>query len=92
MHCKEIKSAWISWHCRVQGHNILASMGKVIRLGEKALNDLKGNESRTSIIKFREIAKDLMFLHKGRIVVIILHNFIPCEDALTDLEHMVTLW
>jgi hypothetical protein len=33
-----------------------------------------------------------MIIHSEQIVTIILHNFIPYEDVLIDLKHIVTLW
>jgi hypothetical protein len=32
-----------------------------------------------------------MFIHKGQIMTIILHCFIPYEDVLMDLQQIVTL-
>jgi hypothetical protein len=33
-----------------------------------------------------------MMFHNEQIVTIIFHNFIPCEDVLINLNHIVTLW
>ncbi len=48
-------------------------------------------KDQTFVNDLKEITKDLMIIHRGQIMFVILHSFISCEVVLMDLEQIVTL-
>jgi hypothetical protein len=67
------------------------SWARLLGLGKKYLKTLMEKKDQTFVNDLKEITKDLMIIHRGQIMFVILHSFISCEVVLMDLEQIVTL-
>jgi hypothetical protein len=51
---------------------------------------MEKNVNQLSMV-FQRSHKKFVFIHKGWIMIVIFHCFIPYEDALIDLQQIATL-
>ncbi len=81
-------SSWIIGHFRAGGHSIPESVRKVIGLGISTSSKAQNKGIYPLLDGFWEICEDSMLIHKGDMIAIILHGFVPPGEAF---EHVRTL-
>ncbi len=82
------ESSWIIGHFCAGGHSIPESVRKVIGVGIQTSSKAQNKGIYPLLDDFREIHEDSMLIHKGDMIAVILHGFVPPAEAS---EHVRTL-
>jgi hypothetical protein len=82
------ESSWIIGHFRAGGHSIPEFVRKVIGLGISTSSKAQNKGIYPLLDGFREIHEDSMLIHKGDMIAVILHGFVPPGEVS---EHIRTL-
>jgi hypothetical protein len=83
------ESQWMLDYFRKKGHNIPNFIQTIIRLGQGEKTTLKAQEKFQSCNDFQELGVSCLLVSNSIIIAILLHNFIPNEQALKDMVAMV---
>ncbi len=88
VHWGLLESAWILYHFQQKGIDIPDVVKDVVRPGCETTQELRMKKQNVTIDGFRELPIDRVLIYEGAVVAILLHEFVPSDQAV---EYFATM-
>ncbi len=87
-----MESAWILRHFRQKGIDIPDVVKDIIRFGCETTQELRMKERNATLDGFRKLLTDYVLIYEGAVVAILLHEFVPSDQAVEYFAVMAHMW
>ncbi|CAN5960662.1 unnamed protein product [Sphagnum jensenii] len=92
VHWGPLESAWILRHFRQKRIDIPDVVKDVVGLGCETTQELRMKKRNATLDGFRELLTDCVLIYEGVVVTILLHEFVPSDQAVEYFAAMVHMW
>jgi hypothetical protein len=92
VHWGLLESAWILRHFRQKGIDIPDVVKDVVRPGCETTQELRMKKQNVTVDGFRELLTDCVLIYERAVVAILLHEFVPSDQAVEYFVAMAHMW
>ncbi len=92
VHWGPLESAWILCHFRQKGIDIPNVVKEVVGVGCEMTHELKMKKRNVTLNDFRELPTDCVLIYEGAMVTLLLHEFVPFDQAIKYFVTMAHMW
>jgi len=92
IHWGPLESAWILRHFWHKGIDIPDVVKDVVGFGCETTQELRMKKRNATLDGFQELLTDCVLIYEGAVVAILLHEFVPSNQAVEYFAMMAYMW
>jgi len=92
VHWGPLESAWILCHFRQKRIDNPNVVKDVVEFGCETTQELRMKEWNATLDGFRKLMTDCVLIYEGAVVAILLHEFVPSDQAVEYFAAMAHMW